>query len=185
MKILTPRLYNASNFDDMKYTLEYLRANNPDAKIVATGISMGGILLARYLIDSGHDSVVDATMLVSVCWELLEGCANFEKPGLNLALNKQLTRSLCSIVENHREMLQQIPVLNIDKVLKSKCLSEFDERFTIKMWGFESVRDYYSEATSKGKLNYIKRPTLCINAADDMIAPMHSKILFRFLILKN
>ena len=185
MKILTPRLYNASNFDDIKYTLEYLRANNPNAKIVATGISMGGILLARYLIDSGHDSVVDATMLVSVCWELLEGCANFEKPGLNLALNKQLTRSLCSIVENHREMLQQIPVLNIDKVLKSKCLSEFDKRFTIKMWGFESVRDYYSEATSKGKLNYIKRPTLCINAADDMIAPMHSKILFRFLILKN
>ena len=43
---------------------------------------MGAILLARYLIYSGHDSVVDATMLMSVCWEVLEGSANFEKPGL-------------------------------------------------------------------------------------------------------
>ena len=176
MRLLTPRLYCASNFDDMKYTFEYLRANNPNAKIVATGISLGGILLARYLIYSGHNSIVDASMLISVCWELLEGCASLEKPGLNYALNQHLTRSLCSVVENNKEIFQQIPVLNIDEILQSKCLREFDERFTIKMWGFKTVRDYYSEATHKGKLSCIKKPTLCINAADDMFAPIHSKI---------
>lgn len=171
MKLLTPRLYCAANYDDLKLVLEHLRANNPKSKIVVTGISLGGIVLGRYLINAGNDAVIDAAMLISVCWDFLYGCESMEKSGLNFALNQHLTKSLCLIVSQHKDVLQTVNKINIDEILQSKCLREFDERFTIRMWGFKSVKDYYSECSHKGKLCCIKRPTLCVNAADDMFAP--------------
>ncbi|CAM6031671.1 unnamed protein product, partial [Sphagnum compactum] len=171
MKLLTPRLYCAANDDDLKLALDHLRFYNPKTKIVATGISLGGIVLGRYLISAGNDAAIDAAMLISVCWDFLSGCDSMEKPGLNFALNQHLTKSLCNIVLEHREVFQTVSKINVDEVVQSKCLREFDERFTIRMWGFKSVKDYYSESSHKGKLCCIKRPTLCVNAADDMFAP--------------
>lgn len=62
-------------------------------------------------------------------------------------------------------------------VIQSKTLREFDERFTTKMWGYKSVKEYYYDASNKGKLNRIKVPTLIITAADDMFAPLESKLI--------
>ncbi|CAG2174331.1 unnamed protein product, partial [Oppiella nova] len=172
MKLLTPRFYCAANYEDLKLVLEYLRHRNPDAKIVATGISLGGIVLGRYLIDYGDAALVDAALLISVCWDFLAGAECLEKPGLNLKLNHHLARSLCGIIEENRHVFESVPKINLDEVLKSKTLREFDHNFTVKMWGFKSVKDYYSQSSHKGKLCCIKRPTLCVNAADDMFAPV-------------
>jgi len=73
MKLLTPRLYCAANDDDLKLVLDHLRFYNPKTKIVATGISLGGIVLGRYLISAGNDAAIDAAMLISVCWDFLSG----------------------------------------------------------------------------------------------------------------
>ncbi len=174
MKLLTPRLYCAANYDDLKLALEHLRSNNHKTKIVATGISLGGIVLGRYLINAGNNALIDAAMLISVCWDFLAAHQNMEKRGLNFAFNQHLTKCLCGVVSEHKDVLQTVPNINIDEVLKSKSMREFDERFTIRMWGFKSVKDYYSESSLKGKLCCIKRPTLCVNAADDMFAPFCS-----------
>lgn len=172
MKLLTPRFYCAANYDDLKLALEHIRRHNPDAKIVATGISLGGIVLGRYLINSGEGALVDAALLISVAWDLLAGADNLEKPGLNYKLNQHLTRSLCGIISENRSVFETVAKVNLDVVMQSKCLRDFDESFTTKMWGFKSVKDYYLESSHKGKLCCIKRPTLCVNAADDMFAPV-------------
>ena len=178
MKLLTPRFYCAANYDDLKLALEHIRRYNPDTKIVATGISLGGIVLGRYLIDSGDRALVDAALLISVCWDLLAGADSLEKPGLNYKLNQHLTKSLCGIIEENKNVFERISKVSIEDVLKSKNLREFDQNFTVKMWGFKSVKDYYSQSSHKGKLCCIKRPTLCVNAADDMFAPVCGITLF-------
>ena len=43
------------------------------------------------------------------------------------------------------------------------------------MWGFETVDDYYREASLKDRLHLIKKPTLCLNAADDMFQPLEGE----------
>lgn len=53
MPLKTPRMYCAANCDDFRETLEHLRRTRPKARIVATGISLGGIVLSRYLIQMG------------------------------------------------------------------------------------------------------------------------------------
>lgn len=41
MKIKTPRLYCANNIDDMDEVLRHIKSKYPNARIVATGISLG------------------------------------------------------------------------------------------------------------------------------------------------
>lgn len=175
MKLLTPKLYCGANCEDLAIGLRAIRDKYPKAQIVATGVSLGGIILTRYLIEQGKNSSIDAAVLVSVPWDLQAGCSSMEISGLNMALNVHLTKSLVTLVKEHEELLKPLEQIKYDEVIGSRNLREFDERFTIKMWGFNSVIDYYNDASNKGKLDRIRIPTLCINAADDMFCPVEGK----------
>jgi hypothetical protein len=175
MKLLTPKFYCATNCDDIKFVFEHIKRKHQKSRIIATGLSLGGIVLCRYLVESGDDSLVDAAMLISVCFDLNAGFENITKPGLNKAFNQHLTRTLVDVIQDHKEAFKDVKEINFEEVIKSRTSDEFDERFTIKMWNFNSFREYYHEASNKGKLGNIKRPMLCISAADDVIVPVSCK----------
>lgn len=171
MKLKTPRLYCATNFDDVEATFKHLKTTHPDSRIVAVGISLGGIVLCKYLAERGENAIVDAAMLVSVCFDFLAGCKSLEEPGLNSALNLHLTRSLIRLVEENKEILETSDKYNIAEVVESKNLRQFDDSFTRRMWGYESCEEYHRDASNTDRLHLIRKPTLCINAADDIFCP--------------
>lgn len=175
MNLKTPRLYCASNCEDAEECFNHLKRNNPDSKLFAVGISLGGIVLGRYLTQKGDDAVLDAAMLISVCYDFFAGCESLETNRLNLALNKHLSRTLKSIVNDHRDVLERNKALDFDSISQCETLREFDEEFTCKMWGYETVEDYYKDASLKDRLHLIKKPVLCLNAADDMFQPVDCK----------
>ena len=172
--LLTPRLYCGADDEDLRTALHHIRAMNPSVPIVATGISLGGVILCRYLIATGHHSLVDAAFLVSVVWNYFDALPNIER-GLNYPLNRFLTRSLIGIVSQHEHLFQNLPQYDMKAIKKCRTLCEFDDAFTIRMFNFDSIQQYYTECVHKGKILNIKKPTLCINAADDMFAPGGSK----------
>jgi abhydrolase domain-containing protein 1/3 len=135
----------------------------------------GGILLSHYLIRKGDKALVDAVMLISVCYNFKSGCESLERQGLNLALNRHLVRTLIAVVESQREQLSNLSNIDLEAVVKAKTLKEFDATFTTKMWGYKDTDHYYEEAQISGKLHMIKKPTLCVNAADDMFQPLECK----------
>lgn len=172
MKLKTPRLYCATNFDDVEACLQHIKLTHPNSRIIAVGISLGGIVLCRYLAERGEKALVDAAMLVSVCFDFLAGCKSLEEPGFNSALNLHLTKSLIRLVEENKEVLNRPnSKYNIDKVMESKSLRQFDDRFTRNMWGYESCEEYHRDASNKDRIHLIRKPTLCINAADDIFCP--------------
>lgn len=171
MRLKTPRLYCATNYDDLEASLKHLRLTHPNSKIVAVGISLGGIVLCRYLAERGEDALVDAAMLVSVCFDFLAGCKSLEESGFNNALNLHLTKSLLRLVEENKEVLATSKSYDIEKVFESKNLRQFDDRFTHKMWNYGSVDEYHRDASNKDRLHLIRKPTFCINAADDIFCP--------------
>lgn len=59
---------------------------------------------------------------------------------------------------------------NVD-FLKINLILFYLELFTCKMWGYQKVEDYYRDASLKDKLHLIKKPTLCLNSADDIFCP--------------
>lgn len=168
--LLTPRTYCAVKTDDLREVLKHIKKKYPNSAIFGTGISLGGIILGQYLVESGGNAVISAAMLISVPWDVHAGAASMEIPGLNLMLNKHLARSLCNMVRPYKETFEKTDV-NMESVLQSRTIREFDDRFTTKIFGFNSVDEYYKLSSLYGKLHAIKVPVLCVNARDDMFAP--------------
>lgn len=171
MELLTAKLYCGANCEDLELVLKHLKTKYPNSKIVATGISLGGGILCRYLVRSGSSSLVDFAMLYSVCWDFMAICETMEEPVLNMALNRHLAASVVHLVKEQKHLFAPLDKIDFDNVMKSRTIGEFDSRFTCKMWGFDKLGEYYCEATNKGQLHKIKVPTLCVSAADDMFSP--------------
>lgn len=178
----SPRLYCAATFEDLTTSLEHIRSKHMQTtaagnrtKLVAAGISMGGTLLSSYLAAAGTESLVDAAMLISTCWDFVAGSHNLERNCLTRLANAYLTNGLVRVVQANREyLLANTPpgvTYDMDSIVKCRSLRTFDEAFTRKMFGFKSCDDYYEHSTTKDKIGLIRIPTLAINAADDFILP--------------
>ncbi|KNA16020.1 hypothetical protein SOVF_093030 [Spinacia oleracea] len=53
----------------------------------------------------------------------------------------------------------------------AKILREFDEGLTRVSFGFKSAYDYYLHSSSSDSIKHVCTPLLCIQAANDPIAP--------------
>ncbi|XP_026197869.1 protein ABHD1-like isoform X3 [Anabas testudineus] len=104
--------------------------------------------------------------------ELLESSVSMEEPLNWLLFNKILAMGLCRTVSRHRKILEK--VVDVDYVLKSRTIREFDERFTIVQFGYKSSLEYYRDASPGKKLPTTAVPILCLNAADDPFSPQNA-----------
>lgn len=73
------------------------------------------------------------------------------------------------IFEFHLDMLGKNPLVNVERVRKTKYIRDFDQEFTAKVTGYETVGMYYRKASSVNKILDIKTPTLVLQALDDPI----------------
>lgn len=168
----TAKTYCAVSFDDMGFALRKIKERYPESIIVACGISLGGVILGHYLSESREEAMCDAAMLISSVYDVGKAVYSLELPGLNRLLNRHLARNLWLTVEPHKDKFEEFRKrVNLDDVQKSTTIKEFDERFTSKMFGFQSVDQYYDAATLSHKIRKTKIPTLCVCAADDMFQP--------------
>jgi len=177
-RLLTERLNCGANFDDLKCAVEHIRDQNPGARIVGIGFSMGASILGGYLIAAHEDSLVDAAFLVSTCWNFKQGSDNLNIGFLNRRFNRILTGMLLKKLAqgrqkySHEEWFKsEQHKYNPEQIRRAQSIRDFDERFTSKMFGFANADEYYRAATMTGRVNRIRVPTLSLNAADDMIAP--------------
>ena len=131
-ELLTPKLYCAADDNDLRTALKHIRASNPSAKLVATGLSLGGVILTRYLIATGEQALVDAAYLVSVVWNFPEALPNMERLP-NLPINRFVTNALVNIVNKHQERFDGLEQYDLAAVRKCTSMRDFDQHFTIKV----------------------------------------------------
>ncbi|XP_055603129.1 phospholipase ABHD3 [Uranotaenia lowii] len=170
----TPRLYCAANTEDLSEVIKHVKNLNPHVRIGATGISMGGLILGNYLASYNDESksILTAAKIISVPWDVNKGSDSIEQPILNNMLGRHLAGSLCRTVRKYEILRDEKFDWDMDKVLQSKTIKEFDSQFTSKHFGYKDVDDYYAEATLHNKLHKIKVPLLCLSAADDPFQPL-------------
>lgn len=174
IELKTPRTYCAANSDDLEEAIDYIRGKFPDAPLMATGISLGGMIIGNYLATRGEKAAnsLVAAMVLSIPWNVFVGTESLEKPLWNLLLNRHLANCLCNTVDSMRNMLEGDHKWDIDHVMKSKTIREFDTRFTALQFGYGTVENYYKAACLHDKLDRIKVPLLCLSAADDPFQPL-------------
>lgn len=169
-------MYCAANFDDLTEAVHHISESNPNAKMGAIGISMGGLVLGNYLARYGEEAhkFFTACQIISSPYNMHKGCVSLEKPYLNKLLNKVLAKRLCEMISSYKA-LHTIEDIDFDVVMKCKSFRELDIHFTTKHFGYRDVEHYYSAGSLHNKLHKISVPLLCLSAADDFFQPLEGK----------
>lgn len=174
VQLKTARTYCAANSDDLEEAITHIRHKYPNVPLMATGISLGGMILGNYLVTRGEQAAhhLVAAMVLSIPWNVFVGTESLEKPLWNLLLNRHLAHCLCESIKSMRKQLEGNYKWDLDHVMKSKTIREFDSRFTAVQFGFRDVEEYYRTACLHDKLDNVKVPLLCLSAADDPFQPL-------------
>lgn len=177
VELKTPRTYCAANSDDLSEVIEHVRKLYPNVPLGATGISMGGLILGNYLAQEGPmaKNKLRGCFLISVPWNVFAATKNTEENYFNLMMNKYLAGTLRKNIKRlHYATESGFFDVDIDTLLKSQTVREFDSHFTVKQFGYRDVEEYYSNATIHDKLHLIDVPLLCLSAADDPFQPVQA-----------
>ncbi|MGH8635160.1 MAG: hydrolase [Burkholderiales bacterium] len=164
------RAYHSGDAPEIDWIVRRLRAQNAATPLFATGVSLGGNALLKWLGDCGESaaSLVDAAVAISVPLDLM-ATGNALGQGFNLVYTRNF---LATLRVMSLDKLGRFPDLyDADAVRASRTLREFDDLVTAPLHGFKDADDYWTRASSKPGLRNIRVPTLVLNARNDPLVP--------------
>lgn len=169
--VTTPQFYSASFTKDLCQVVEHVTVRYSESNIYAVGWSLGANILVRYLGEEAGNCPLSGAVSLCNPFNLVIADEDFHK-GFNNVYDKALARGLRKIFQKHKRLFEGIGGdYNIPMVVKATSVRDFDEGLTRVSFGFKSVDDYYSNSSSSLSIKYIQTSLLCIQAANDPIAP--------------
>lgn len=168
-----PRFYHSGDAQEINWIIRRLhrefKTAHPQAKFYASGVSLGGNALLRWLGESQSSaSIVDAACAVSAPLDLTNSGATLSR-GFNRIYTKNFLQTL---KPKCLHKLTQFPKLfDRERMLSAKNLYEFDNIVTAPLHGYRDVDDYWHRASACLVLNDIQVPTLVLNAQNDPFMP--------------
>ncbi|XAR70093.1 Alcohol O-acetyltransferase [Bertholletia excelsa] len=169
--VTTPQFYSASFIEDLREVVAHVAARHPNANLYAVGWSLGANILVRYLGQESHYCSLSGAVSLCNPFNLVIADEDFRK-GFNNVYDKALANALCKIFKKHALLFEDLGgEYNIPSAASAKSVREFDEGLTRVSFGFKSVDDYYSNSSSSDSIKHVSTPLLCIQAANDPIAP--------------
>ncbi len=160
---LKARAYHSGDSEELDWILRRLK---PD---FAVGVSLGGNVLLKWLGEQGAAARLRRAVAVSAPLDLAAAGR-----ALDRGFNRQIyTRSFLSTMKrNAFAKLERFPGLfNATRVRAATTLYEFDDAVTAPLHGFRDADDYWARASSAPWLEYIRVPTLVLNARNDPFLP--------------
>lgn len=165
---LAPRFYHSGDAGEVDWIIRRLRERAGGA-FYATGVSLGGNALLRWLGESQHQAeLVDAACAVSAPLDLARGGEALSS-GLNMIYTRMFLKSL---KPKCLAKLDQFPGL-FDRaaLLAARDLYAFDNVVTAPLHGYRNTDDYWHRASARHVLGDITVPTLVLNARNDPFLP--------------
>ncbi len=169
-----PQFYHSGHTDDLDDVVRRVLEREPETRLVAAGVSLGGNVLLKWL---GEQEVsapeqLAGVVAISVPFDLVP-CARALDTGLRRPV--YAANFLSTMREKVRRKAQRDPgfaaQVDLPRALKARTFAEYDRAVTAPLNGFADERDYWVRASSGPYLPRIRRPTLLINALDDPIVP--------------
>ena len=160
-----PRRYHAGDTGDLRYLLDRLRAQlGKSVPLLATGYSLGGNVLLKYLGESADSTPLAAAAAVSVPLDLRVSAQTISN-GFSKYYESYLLKRMKSSVA--AKFNPDTAAFNWQRVMQSSSFMEFDDAITAPLHGFADKDDYYDRCSANAFLGRIERPTLVIQALDD------------------
>ncbi|KAL6005688.1 embryogenesis-associated protein emb8 [Asimina triloba] len=169
--VTTPQFYSASFTEDLRHVVKHAGTRYPQSNLYAVGWSLGANILVRYLGQESYNCPLSGAVSLCNPFNLVIADEDFHK-GFNIIYDKALARALCKIFKKHALLFEDMGgEYNIPKAADARSVREFDEGLTRVSFGFKSVDDYYLNSSSSISVKDVRTPLLCIQAANDPIAP--------------
>jgi predicted alpha/beta-fold hydrolase len=165
-----PRAYHSGDSAEIDWILRRLADEAGPAPLHATGVSLGGNALLKWLGERGGAArgLVRAAAAVSAPLDLTAAGTALER-GFNLVYARSF---LATLKRKSAAKLARFPGLfDGERVARARTLREFDDAVTAPLHGFRDAADYWARASAKPWLRGIAVPTLVLNAANDPFLP--------------
>lgn len=169
--VTSPQFYSASFTGDTRAVVQHVAAKFPRSPLFAMGYSLGANILVRYLGEQGSDTPIQAAVSLCNPFTLPISDKNFSQ-GFNKIYDWNLARSLRNIYRSHMHLFEGLGgKYNLQLAGNAKTIRDFDDAITRVSFDWPSVDAYYEGSSSSLSIPHVKIPLLCIQAANDPIAP--------------
>ena len=152
--------------DDIDEALDEIKKEYGENKnIYGIGFSYGANQLVKYLGQKNYvKKKINGAVSISNPYEFIIS----SRLGLNKLYNRMLLTFLQKVVVKTRKNLENLKI-DVNFLLNTNQLKEFDDFYTAKIFGFSCADEYYRNVSSVNEMNNINVPLLCVSAKDDQI----------------
>ncbi|HUQ29627.1 MAG TPA: hydrolase [Usitatibacter sp.] len=165
-----PRAYHSGDSAEIDWSLRRIHERARGAPVYATGVSLGGNALAKWLGEAGA-AALEVASRAAVVSAPLDLMAAGDALGRGFALN-YARHFLETLKAGAEAKLERHPgLVDAAAMRRSRTLREFDNAVTAPLHGFRDTDDYWTRASAKPLLAGIRVPTLIVNARDDPFLP--------------
>ncbi len=165
-----PKLYHHGDISDLSLVIDHAIGRGYES-IVLIGFSMGGNMLIKYLGVKGEDvhPSIKGGIGFSVPCNLADSASQLVKGFSRIyerRFLKKLRNKLAAKAQNHPEYVKDWT--NIADFW------DFHKKFTLPVYGFDSLDAFHDQARSDIHIPNIRIPTLMINAKNDPMLGMRN-----------
>ena len=165
------RAYHCGDSAEIDWILRRLRERNPQSRLYAVGVSIGGNMVLKWLGEQGERAleIVDRAVAISAPTDLPIAAQRLDSGWNRLIYTSQFLRSM------KQKVLKKISIhglaIDVGAVGAASTFREIDDLYTAPIHGFKDADDYWQRSSSKPWLRHIRVPTLLINARNDPFFP--------------
>ncbi len=161
------KLYHHGEIEDISTVLDHVISLDRYKKIYLAGISMGGNISIKFLaLKKQLAEHISACGVVSTPCDLAAASSAMDR-SINYFLRKYFKKNLKKkLVAKNEQYPNSFPMEKFDKM---KTWREFDEVFVAPFIGFNSVDEFYFQASANSFIDQVETPLFLINAKNDPV----------------
>jgi len=166
-----PRFYHSGDTGDLDTVVRLLVERHVDVRLGAVGVSLGGNVLLKWLGERERNvpKQFTAAVAISVPFDLTASARVLDRGFPRAVYTANFLRTMRRKV---RDKARDFPgFVDVDAARRARTFGDYDRVVTAPLHGFADAHDYWGRASSGPYLQWIRRPTLLINALDDPLVP--------------
>ena len=158
--------------EDLRRVIKHIKGRNPSAPLFSVSYSLGSSMLAKYMGEEGEKSLVDGAVCLAASLDVLFSNRLLLDTLEGRLVNPVLVRFATAVLkEEMEEVIKKDPRFDLDKIVASNSIHEFDQLYNAPLYNHTCVSDLHRDASSGRFLSNLRRPVLYIHASNDPIAP--------------
>ncbi len=163
--------YHGGCTHDLFVALERVAKICPASPMSLVGYSIGGNVALKLAAEAADYLPRQLSRMVVISPPIdLEVCVDRLSQGAGYIYDRYLGITHCRQLRRSLALVEHAP--QIVDALRPRGQRDFDDRYTSTVWGFGSVKQFYTETSSCHTISDVRIPTLLIASRDDPLVPV-------------